>query len=473
YLAYHEPGIVTILILSSFFILLNILNHIVDAKIFCGLVIQIIIGMIYGTPLTKWLGLSTEKIFVDLGYLGLLLMVYHGGLLTSIKLLRKYLSISLIVALTGISLPFALSFTLMAFANASPIASFSAGAALSSTSLGAVFTILDNSDLSLSKSGVILSTAAMINDSVGLIMIQIISHIGDGKFNSISVIRPVFVSLGSIIITILTCRFIKLKLAIFLNFLFNQKYYYLTVHLLLLIAMITGFSYAGTSPITAVYLCGAAISWWDNELPHHIDINSFRSRSNSNSNFSEIKRQITNQTNDEDSDDELEIDETEFSGAAIYHAYFHQALNRILKPLFFASIGFSIPLRQLFTPSLLWRGVVYFLLMTLAKLACGFWVIRRVSVIFSSKSKRHLRRNNSNLPALLVGLAMIPRGEIGFLISSLAESKGIFNSHAENNSNTGEDGSGSDLYVIVIWAVVLCTLIAPILTGLVIKQLNK
>ena len=217
YLAYHEPGIVTILILSSFFILLNVLNHIVDAKIFCGLVIQIIIGMIYGTPLAKWLELSTEKVFVNLGYLGLLLMVYHGGLLTSFKLLKKYLYISLTVAVTGVLLPFGLSFILISLANASPLASFSAGAALCSTSLGTVFTILDNSDLSLSKSGVILSSAAMLDDIVGLIMIQVISNIGDGNFTSISVIRPVFVSLGFIIITILTCRFIIQPLTIFLN----------------------------------------------------------------------------------------------------------------------------------------------------------------------------------------------------------------------------------------------------------------
>lgn len=39
----------------------------------------------------------------------------------------------------------------------------------------------------------------------------------------------------------------------------------------------------------------------------------------------------------------------------------------LMEPLFFASIGFAIPFVQLWTGKRVWRGVVYSLLMTLAK----------------------------------------------------------------------------------------------------------
>jgi hypothetical protein len=57
---------------------------------------------------------------------------------------------------------------------------------------------------------------------------------------------------------------------------------------------------------------------------------------------------------------------------------------------------------------------------------------------------------------------MISRGEIGFLISSVAESHGVF----------GEDGS-SDEFLVVTWAILLCTLIGPITVGLMVKRVKR
>lgn len=53
---YHEPGTVTILILSSFILGLNVIDVILDRAISCGLVGQILIGMAYGTPRADILG---------------------------------------------------------------------------------------------------------------------------------------------------------------------------------------------------------------------------------------------------------------------------------------------------------------------------------------------------------------------------------------------------------------------------------
>lgn len=79
-LPYHEPGIQTILVLVSFLLLLNVINAALDKVLYCGLLGQVLIGIAWGTPGAKWLSTEVEEVIVQLGYLGLILLVYEGSL---------------------------------------------------------------------------------------------------------------------------------------------------------------------------------------------------------------------------------------------------------------------------------------------------------------------------------------------------------------------------------------------------------
>lgn len=68
-------------------------------------------------------------------------------------------------------------------------------------------------------------------------------------------------------------------------------------------------------------------------------------------------------------------------------------------------------------------------------------------------------------PACIVGVGMVARGEIGYLISALAESKGIF--------GRSEDGQPSELFLIITWAITLCTIIGPISVGLIVNRVRQ
>lgn len=74
-------------------------------------------------------------------------------------------------------------------------------------------------------------------------------------------------------------------------------------------------------------------------------------------------------------------------------------------------------------------------------------------------------------PASILGLAMVARGEIGYLIASLAETDGIF----ANSSPSGQQKSSgsSDMYLVVVWAITLCTVIGPICVGTLVKRVRK
>ena len=68
-------------------------------------------------------------------------------------------------------------------------------------------------------------------------------------------------------------------------------------------------------------------------------------------------------------------------------------------------------------------------------------------------------RHKNVYPALLLGMAMTTRGEIGFLIAAVAQAGGIL--------------SPQELYLVVVWGIILCTLFGPIGVGLVTRKIEK
>lgn len=64
FLPYHEPGIVTILVQSSFLLILNVVNALFDKLVFCGLLGQVFIGTAWGTPGAK-VSLSVGVLFSE------------------------------------------------------------------------------------------------------------------------------------------------------------------------------------------------------------------------------------------------------------------------------------------------------------------------------------------------------------------------------------------------------------------------
>jgi hypothetical protein len=200
------------------------------------------------------------------------------------------------------------------------------------------------------------------------------------------------------------------------------------------------------------------------------------------------------------------------------------------------SIGFAIPISRMFTGSVLWRGFIYTLLATFGKILCGIWLVRialpslrtphfiqklRKSTLIShfkrqnapqiarGQTGRAARRNDeielqthqherqneitetpsaapsqdsssnsashqpppkplSLYPPSILGLAMVARGEIGFLISSLAQSRGIFSS-----STSGHGHQDDQIFLVVTWAIFLCTVIGPLGVGLLVRRVKR
>ena len=76
--AFQVPSTETLLILCSFLVALFVFAWPLDRTISCGLLAQILVGTIWGTPLTSWLQLDMQNTIRQVGYLGLILVVYEG-----------------------------------------------------------------------------------------------------------------------------------------------------------------------------------------------------------------------------------------------------------------------------------------------------------------------------------------------------------------------------------------------------------
>ena len=185
--------------------------------------------------------------------------------------------LSAVVAITGIGLPIGLSFVLQHLLDIQPLQAFAAGAALCSTSLGTTFTVLTTSGLIDSRLGVVLTSAAMMDDVVGLVMVQIISTLGTsrGSFGAPTIVRPIFVSIAYAVLTPLICAYVVAPVTRLLigktpkedntamRAYLTSKPACFVYETLFLIAMVTSATYAGTSGLFAAYLAGAVASWHD------------------------------------------------------------------------------------------------------------------------------------------------------------------------------------------------------------------
>ena len=112
FLEYHEPTIIPILTLISFFVNLSISSYLADKIFRAGLIGQIIVGLIYGAPVGNILAPEWQETFLALGYVGLLVIIFEGGLTIRLDLLKENLGLSVVAAVVGVLTPIGLSFGL-------------------------------------------------------------------------------------------------------------------------------------------------------------------------------------------------------------------------------------------------------------------------------------------------------------------------------------------------------------------------
>ncbi|KAL4914328.1 hypothetical protein BDW62DRAFT_190580 [Aspergillus aurantiobrunneus] len=166
-----------------------------------------------------------------------------------------------------------------------------------------------------------------------------------------------------------------------------------------------------------------------------------------------------------------------------FERYLMDVQKYLMEPLFFASVGFAIPFVQLWTGKRIWRGIVFTLLMGFAKFIVGIWIPLWQLMFPSGAGDRSTQPGRPNdeeteaghtssqekenksstvttwLSGLLLGSAMVARGEIGLLIIEIG-----YNA----TSYVSEEG-----FITGVWAILLNTIIGPVSVGILVKFYGK
>lgn len=349
FLQYEEPDIVQILVLISFFFLLSFLRWVFDKLIRAGLTGQILLGILYGVPVGKILSLEWQDTFLALGYIGLILIVFEGGLTIRLDLLKANVFLSLVATAIGIVAPIVCCYLLLYLGfGYSAMETFIVAAALSTTSLGTTFVVLNSSknvEIIQSKVGTVLISAALFDDITGLIMVSIISSLGTiSNHGSVNIGwiagRPILASVAVGAISPLLSAYAARPLyRRWVEPRIVRLGHKATICMMVLIlsAHLVICAYTGASLLFGAFLSGTFLSMLPT-CPGHT---------------------------------ETENDESE--GAPAFHQTFEKYVSSpqkfFLEPLFFASIGFAIPFTKLWTGAIIWRGVVFSILMVFSKVS--------------------------------------------------------------------------------------------------------
>jgi hypothetical protein len=178
----------------------------------------------------------------------------------------------------------------------------------------------------------------MMDDVVGLVMVQIISNLGPSGADiaAITIVRPIVVSLAFALITPLLCLYVikplgriyfayrSMKPRRRLRRALEWKHSTLIAHTCVLAALITGGTYAGTSTLFAAYIAGAVITWWDYNLHQH----SAATRGSQTALQTRKEGPFVNLP-------ALPTLPTRLNGLEVYHQYYSEPVNKVLIPFFF------------------------------------------------------------------------------------------------------------------------------------------
>lgn len=355
FLQYEEPDILSLLILISFFFFLSSLGWAFNKIIGAGLIGQILVGVLYGTPVGNILDTEWQETFMVLGYIGLILIIFEGGLTIRLDLLKANFPLSVMAAAIGITTPIALCYLILFLGfGYGALETFIVGAALSTTSIGTTFIVISNSadaDLTHTKVGTVLVSAALFDDIVGLIMVSVISNLGgieNGGGTNIGWIvgRPIVASFAIGAISPLLARYVAGPL--YRRLLEPRvaslgKKALICIMTLVLSAHIVICAYAGASLLFGAFLAGAFLNALTSQAKEPARLEG-----------SEIQ---------------------EFPGFHdSFETYVSGAQSFVLEPLFFASIGFAIPFKRLWTGTIIWRGIVFSLLMAVGKVTSSILI---------------------------------------------------------------------------------------------------
>lgn len=381
---------------------LYLLTILLAARLFSEIAVRIKIpsvigeltaGIILGPSLLGWL--EPNEVLKLLAEIGIILLLFQVGLETDVRRLVNTGQKSVIVALGGFFVPFILGFSLAYWSfNLSLLISLFIGGTLTATSIGITIRVLSDLKRQQSKEGQIVLGAAVLDDIFGVILLALLYEFSIGGGVSMVNASKVLIFVGTFFV-----------LAPLAAKLFSH-----------LISRYDSVSETpGLIPTTIVSLV-LFFAWLAHKVGAPELLGGFAAGLALSRRFF-LPFGIALRTNDKFAH-RIEVQ--------------MRPIIQLFTPIFFVMVGLSLNLHEIdWSSAFIWSFSLFFFVIAVFGKFAGALFIKE-----SWKTR------------ILIGLAMVPRGEVGLIFAELGRVSGIFN---------------NEVYAAMIIVIALTTIVPPLI----------
>jgi len=390
---------------------------------------ELLLGIFLGIPALFGFGLlenfkadSYVQLFAEFG---VILLLFQVGLESNLDKMKKVGLRALLVACVGVVVPFLLGTYAVGpllLPDATVTTYLFLGAALTATSVGLTARVFKDLGVSQTLSAQIVLGAAVIDDVLGLVILAVVSAIvSSGSIGVATVVLLTVKALAFLLISIILGRLLAPLIGEWLS----KQHRGIGMKMAMALAFCLLYSYlsttVGLAPIVGAFAAGLLLD------PVH-----FR-RFSSPRLVDDIVESAKNSTDDAMRQKLVE--------AIDHHRERHvedlvEGLAQWFVPIFFVITGLQVNLAAFRNPQTLFIALGLTLAAVLGKLVCGF---------FAGKGTDWR----------VVGMGMVPRGEVGLIFAGVGKSLGVVNDQA---------------FAAIVVMIILTTVIAPLTLPMILRR---
>ncbi|NPB05818.1 MAG: cation:proton antiporter [Aquificae bacterium] len=355
---------------------------------------EVTAGIVLGPSLLGWV--EPNEIIRILAEIGIVLLLFEVGLETDVEKLKKEGLNAFLVAVVGAFVPFALGFAVAHYLLDLPLlTSLFVGGTLTATSIGITLRVFKDLGKEKTKEAQIVVGAAVLDDIIGVVLLVILA---DFAFRGEIKLENFLKIVGLLAVYFMVAPVLAKLLSKVVHH-YDRRYRRVPGFIpTVIVSLILFFAYVahllGIPEIVGAFAAGVALSrrfflpfgivWKDKE---------------------EFVREVENQM---------------------------RPLVYLFTPIFFVSVGLSMNLRVIdySSPDFWLLTLLLFAVAVLGKVAGGFAMPKK-----------------SNFERLIVGVSMVPRGEVGLIFAELGRTAGVLS---------------QKVFAPVVFIVFLTTLFAPL-----------
>lgn len=224
-----------------------------------GIVGGLLAGVLLGPSMLNWI--QYNDLLHALAELGVMFLLFQVGLEVKASELLKVGKTALTVAVVGVILPFLFGWAILLGAHHKQMEAIFMGATMVATSVGITAQVLSAKGLLSHQTAKIILAAAVIDDVLGLLVLAVVSSMGEGRgIDFLGILTTTLVSVGFVMAVVRygtkTVNIVLPK--ILTNFKVQEAEFAAAVSFLFVMALLA--SYSGVAAIVGAFLAGMALA---------------------------------------------------------------------------------------------------------------------------------------------------------------------------------------------------------------------